>query len=179
MEYFTRFDERWDHRFDVTRWGELDESFAFIHKEVLYFGINIVGGTPYSNSEKKRRHQEHLERISTIMNDRSEYFKVVVLFGHAEPSSHHEDFFKGNGGFISLIYEMGKPTIHFHGDLHKYYEKESEYGVRNYVRISLDGESVAPPISVTIDVSKESPITVSRRESGLKVKCCSNGWPQQ
>ena len=77
-----------------------------------------------------------------------------------------------------MIRRLGKPTIHFHGDYHEYYEEEAEYGVDNYMRISLDGESVAPPIRVTIDVSKPNPITVSRRQSNLRVKCCSEGWPR-
>ena len=46
------------------------------------------------------------------------------------------------------------------------------------MRISLDGESVAPPIRVTIDVSKANPVTVSRRQSNLTVDCCSDGWPR-
>jgi hypothetical protein len=178
MKYFSLFDQRWDHSLDVTRWGDLDESFSFIHKGVLYFGLNMVGGTPYSNSEKSRRHREHLERVSTIMNDHLDDFKVLVLLGHAEPSSYHRDFFEGDSGFISMIKEMGKPTMHFHGDWHEYYEKEGEYGVDNYMRISLDGESVAPPIRVTIDVSKPNPVKVSRRWRSLDVDCCSEGWPR-
>jgi len=45
---------------EFTRWGTLDESFSFFHKGVSYFGLNIVGGRPYSNSEKRKRHAEHL-----------------------------------------------------------------------------------------------------------------------
>ena len=178
MKYFNLFDERWEHSFDVTRWGDLEESFSFIHKEVLYFGLNMVGGTPYSSSEKSRRHQKHLEFVSTIMNDHLDDFKVLVLLAHAEPGSYHRDFFGGDSGFISIIKEMGKPTIHFHGDNHEYYEEEGEYGVDNYMRISLDGESVAPPIRVTIDVSKSNPVRVSRRWRNLDVDCCSEGWPR-
>lgn len=43
--------------------------------------------------------------------------------------------------------------------------------------ISLDGESKAPPIRVEIDVSRKSPITISRIKKGLDVDCCSSGWP--
>ena len=74
---------------------------------------------------------------------------------------------------------VGKPTVHFHGDWHEYYEVEGgDYGVDNYLRISLDGESIAPPIRVVIDVSKENPIKISRVKSGLAVDCCSVGWPR-
>ena len=181
MKYFHLFDERWDHSFDVTRWGDLEESFSFIQKGVLYLGLNMIGGTPYSWSEKTQRHQRHLEQVRALFEQHEDKFEVLVLLKHAEPGRNHRDFF-GNGDrdglFIDMIRRLGKPTIHFHGDWHEYYEEEGEYGVGNYMRISLDGESVAPPIRVTIDVSKPNPISVSRRQSNLRVKCCSEGWPR-
>ena len=181
MKYFHLFDKRWDHSFDVTRWGDLDESFSFIQKRVLYLGLNMIGGTPYSWSEKTQRHQKHVEQVRALLEKHRGKFDVLVLLKHAEPGRNHRDFFGDgdrDGLFIDMIKRLGKPTIHFHGDYHEYYEEEAEYGVDNYMRISLDGESVAPPIRVTIDVSKPNPITVSRRQSNLRVKCCSEGWPR-
>ncbi|KAL9185605.1 hypothetical protein ACHAXT_003382 [Thalassiosira profunda] len=179
LEYFHKLDEEWDHDFDVTRWGKLDESFSFLHKGVLYFGLNIVGGSPYSKTEKKKRHAEHLEHIHEIMEGLdNEDFQVVVLLGHADPGDNHDDFFKGGDGFAAIVEDLGKPTIHFHGDWHEYYEVEGDFGVDNYMRISLDGESIAPPIKVEIDVSKKNPIKVSRRDRDLDVDCCRRGWPR-
>jgi len=103
---------------------------------------------------------------------------VLVLFGHAEPSDNHDDFFKGSDGFASIAEELGKPTIHFHGDSHEYNEVEGAFDVDNYMRISLDGESVSPPIKVEINVSREDPIRVSRERRDMDVGCCSNGWPR-
>jgi hypothetical protein len=177
-KYFALFDKQYDHSFDVSRWGKLDESFSFVHKRILFLGLNIIGGKPASSSETSDRHSQHLQRIRTIMNDQLDDFNVVVLLGHAEPTSYHDDFFGGDSGFLSMIKDMGKPTIHFHGDWHAYYEREAEYGVDNYMRISLDGESVAPPIQVTIDTSKENPVKFDRRSNNLEVACCSEGWPR-
>jgi hypothetical protein len=177
-KYLATFDKRWDHGFDITRWGDLDESFAFISKQVLFLGLNMVGGQPSSNTEKSNRHQKHLERISSIVNEKSDAFKVVVLLAHAEPAEYHKDFWTGDSGFISIMKEMDKPTIYFHGDWHAYYEREAEFGVTNFMRISTDGESSAPPLLVTIDVSKENPIKFDRRSSDLEVACCSEGWPR-
>lgn len=177
MKYFHKFDEKWDHSLPLTRWGKLDESFGMLRKGVLYIGLNMVGGTPYSYSEKVERHELHLQMVKSLFDEHRGKFKVIVLLKHADPGRNHQDFFSGEGGFIDLIARMGIPTIHFHGDNHYYFEKEEEYGVDNYVRISLVGESQGPPLSVTIDVSKKNPIRVSRR-NGQSVKCCSEGWPQ-
>ena len=147
--YFKYIDKRWNHTFNLTRWGKLNESFSFLHKKVLYFGLNVIGGRPYSNSESNARHKEHLEMIYSILDGLDEGdFNVMVLLAHADPtcSSHHEDFFRE---FAEITEELGKPTIHFHGDSHEYYEVEGgDYYVDNYMRISLDGESTAPPIKV-------------------------------
>lgn len=186
MKYFHLFDKKfWSHSFDIRRWGKLQESFAFVHKRVMFLGLNMIGGIPYNWSEKSERHRNHLEQVKALFNEYEGKFDVIVLMKHADPNLktnyHHRDFFgngKGDGLFIDLIRQMGKPTIHFHGDSHAYYEREADHGVSNYMRISLVGESNGPPLSVTIDVSKPNPITVSRRQSNLKVSCCANGWPR-
>eukprot|EP00984_Skeletonema_dohrnii_P007804 scaffold2879_cov128-Skeletonema_dohrnii-CCMP3373.AAC.9 len=183
MKYFHLFDKKhWNHSFDVTRWGKLNESFGFLHKRVLLLGLNMVGGTPYSWDEKSNRHRQHLQQVKALFNKHEGKFDVIVLMKHAIPRYQHQDFFgdgSRDGLFIDLIRGLGKPTIHLHGDYHSYYEREADYGVDNYVRISLVGESAGPPLSVTIDVSKPNPITVSRRQSNLRVNCCEDGWPRQ
>jgi hypothetical protein len=174
--YFRRIDERWNHNFDVARWGELEESFSFLRKKVLYLGLNVPGGTPYSYEDAEERFDEHLERISSILNGLSnDEYSVIVLLGHVDPSygqaGNSQVFF---GAFADIVRDIGKPTVYFHGDYHEYYEAEGD----DYLRISLDGESISPPIRVEIDVSKENPITVSRVASGLTVDCCGDGWPR-
>jgi hypothetical protein len=66
-----------------------------------------------------------------------------------------------------FVNAVGKPTVHFHRDWHEYYQLEGgEYGVDNYLRMSSDGESIAPLIRVVIYISKENPIKIS------------DGWPR-
>ncbi len=175
-KYFRRIDQRWHHDFDVTRWGELDESFSFLHKGVLYVGLNVPGGTPNDSSVAEERFEEHLERIESILDGLSDdEYKVIVLLGQVDPSygqaGNSQVFFEALGDIVRTI---GKPTVYFHGDYHKYYEAEGG----DYLRISLDGESISPPIRVVIDVSMANPIKVSRVVSGLTVDCCSDGWPR-
>lgn len=145
---------------------------------MLYFALNVVGGTPYDYAETQARHEKHLEMIRSILDGlNDDDFKVMVLLAHADPDrgSHHKDFFKT---FLGIVKELGKPCVHFHGDSHKYYEDEGRDDIDNYMRISLDGKSTAPPLRVEIDVRRNNPIKVSRRRSDLKVDCCRHGWPR-
>jgi len=107
MKYFHLFDKKhWSHSFDVTRWGKLNESFGFLHKRVLFFGLNMVGGTPYSWDEKSNRHREHLEQAKALFIEHEGKFDVIVLMKHAIPMYPHQDFFgdgSRDGLFINLI----------------------------------------------------------------------------
>eukprot|EP00804_Cyclotella_cryptica_P017166 CCRYP_013111-RA/>CCRYP_013111-RA protein AED:0.03 eAED:0.03 QI:477/1/1/1/1/1/2/201/687 len=184
-KYYGSMDQNWSHSLSVTRWGKLDESFSFLHNRILFFGINIVGGKPYDDDEKTQRHAEHLRQLKRIMNTRSEEYDIVVLLGHAEPKSRHADLFEGEDGLAQYVSEMKKPFVHIHGDYHSWYEREKSFGVKNYLRISLDslirdddGE-VAMPTRVEIDSSKEyGAVKISRGRSDWDVECCSEGWPR-
>ena len=44
MTVFGKFEEQWDHSFEVTRHEERPENFSFLSKRTLFFGLNIVGG---------------------------------------------------------------------------------------------------------------------------------------
>ena len=71
-------------------------------------------------------------------------YRVIVLLGHVDPAygnaGNSQDFFEG---FANIVRGLGKPTMHFHGDRHKYYELEGgEHGVNNYLIISLTGKSI-------------------------------------
>ncbi|KAL3816623.1 hypothetical protein ACHAXA_004805, partial [Cyclostephanos tholiformis] len=153
-KYFKRIDERWNHDFDVIRWGELDESFSFLHKGVLYIGLDIPGGTPYNLSVTEERFDEHLERINSILKGLSDSeYKVIVLLGQVDPTygqaGNSQVFFEI---IADIVKNIGKPTVYFHGDFHKYYELEGGgYDVDNFLRISLDGESISPPIVAVMD----------------------------
>ena len=44
MTVFGKFEEQWDHSFEVTRHEARPENFSFLSKRTLFFGLNIVGG---------------------------------------------------------------------------------------------------------------------------------------
>jgi hypothetical protein len=135
MKYFGRFNEQWDHKFEVRQWGYLNKSLLFLHKGMLYFGVNMPGGIPYSPSSMEAQYNVHLDWIGSILNGLSDgNYKVIVLLEHANPTygnaGNSNNFFKG---FAGIVRESGKPTVHFHGDQHRYCESEGgKYGVDDY-----------------------------------------------
>ena len=178
-KHFHHLDENWDHNFLASRWGNLEESFAFLKNRILFFGLNIVGGYPKSTSEWKSRHAEHLHRVKELMRKLDDDYDVAVLLAHASPSSYHADFFEGEKGMASFVKDIQKPFLHLHGDDHVWAETEGAFDVDNYMMVSLDCGEIASPIKVEIDTRKENPIKISRgAEANLEVDCCSEGWPQ-
>lgn len=176
-KHFHHLDANWDHDFLVSRWGNLEESFAFLKNRILFFGLNIVGGYPKSRSEWKSRHAEHLYRVKEIMARQEDDYDIAVLLAHASPRSNHADFFEGEEGLASFVKDVQKPFLHLHGDDHVWAETEGAFDVDNYMMVSLDCGAIASPIKVEIDTKKENPIKISRVDANLEVDCCSEGWP--
>ena len=93
--------------------------------------VVIVGGS----SDAEARYNQHLRRIKSIVGGLSaDVYQVIVLLGHADPpygdAGNSQAFFER---FSGLVKAVGKPTVHFHGDWHEYYEVEGgDYGVDNY-----------------------------------------------
>jgi len=177
VKHFHLLDENWNHDFLVARWGKLEESFAFLTNRVLFFGLNIVGGSPHFDHEWKSRHNEHLFRVKDIMTRLEDDYDVTVLLAHASPGSYHEDFFEDQNGLAAFVKDIGKPFLHLHGDDHFWAETDGAFDVDNYMMVSLDRGEIASPIKVQIDTSKKNPIKISREDANLLVECCSEGWP--
>ncbi|KAL7494584.1 hypothetical protein ACHAWT_003216 [Skeletonema menzelii] len=176
-KHFHLHDKNWDHDFVVSRWGKLEESFAFLKNRILFLGLNIVGGSPHSVSEWKSRHSEHLHRVKELLTKLVDDYDVAVLLAHASPRSNHADFFEDEDGLANFVKNIGKPFLHLHGDDHVWSEKEGAFDVDNYMMVSLDCGEIASPIKVEIDTRKDNPIKISREDEALVVECCSEGWP--
>ncbi len=158
-QYFMRFDRRWNHKLPVFRQLEREENFSFVKGDVLFVGINIVGGKIHDAAEWKQRHADNLEWLRNNVRRFGNEVSSLVLFGHAKPISAHNDFF---GPFSQTAIKFKKPILYLHGDGHKWiYDRP--FAAKNILRIEVDQGGIAPPLKVTITDHQTSPFQLDRR----------------
>jgi hypothetical protein len=160
LKHFNRFDEKWKPVFVVNRQKTHDENFAFVHAEVLFIGINLVGGRVHDEAEWKRRHAEDLEWTRQNLDEHGSAVRATVIFGHALPTKVHDDYFDG---LCDAATRFGKPMLYLHGDGHKWIH-DHPFKAKNILRIQVDQGGIAPPIKVTVTDDPKDPFVVDRRK---------------
>jgi hypothetical protein len=154
QDTFLNFESRhWDHSFDILRLPDQPDTFSFVHKDVLFIGLNIVGGYPNGSDEEEewdiRLTNELAWTKQLILDYKSslgEYTGRVVIFAHADPNEYHDKlFFDPLAEFMAEELENDLPILHINGDWHEWSYDEKFYGQSNYLRIMLNGEGIEPP----------------------------------
>ena len=159
-KHFKRFDEKWKHGFTIKRQDNRDENFAFVRSEVLFIGINIVGGRVHDADEWKRRHAENLEWTRRNLEQYRDSIRSAIIFGHAFPLRVHDDYFKG---LNKVAADFRKPVLYLHGDGHRWI-RDRPFDAQNILRIQVDQGRIAPPIKVTVTDAPVDPVVVDRRK---------------
>jgi len=158
-KYFMRFDRRWRHRLPVFRQLEREENFSFVKENVLFVGLNIVGGHVHDASEWKKRHADGLNWIRRNLRRFGADVSSLVIFGHANPNEKHSDFFDP---FNKDAREFKKPILYIHGDGHRWIH-DRPFAAQNILRVQVDQGGIAPPLKVTITDHQTSPFEFDRR----------------
>lgn len=159
QQHFMRFDQNWQHRLPVFRQLEREENFSFVIDNVLFVGINLVGGRIHDADEWKQRHAQNAQWVKRNIANVGESLRAVVLFGHANPQPVHDDFFQP---LTQTAQQLGKPILYLHGDGHKWI-KDRPFPAQNIQRIQVDQGGIAPPLKVTIRINPEEPFLFDRR----------------
>ena len=161
VKHFTRFDKKWKHQLPVFRQIGRKENFSFLHRGVLFVGLNIVGGRLHDAAEWKKRHAECLEWTRRNLEIFGEKASSLVIFGHALPNQNHKDFFDP---FNKDAGTFGKPILYLHGDGHRWIH-DRPCAAKNILRVQVDMGGIAPPVLVTVTDDPRSPFVFDRRMS--------------
>jgi hypothetical protein len=160
-KHFDRFENHWKHPLPVKRQDKRGENFAFVRSEVLFLGINVVGGRVHDPEEWKKRHSENLEWTRQNLKQYRDSIACLVVFGHAFPLKVHDDYFQG---LSESAAEFKKPVLYLHGDGHRWI-RNRPFAALNIERIQVDQGGIAPPIKVTITDDPKEPFVVDRRKA--------------
>ncbi|WP_157606152.1 hypothetical protein [Schlesneria paludicola] len=163
QKYFRRFDQKWKSNLKVERQAERDENFAFVHSNVLFVGINLVGGRVHDPNEWKRRHAENLDWIRRYLERERNSVTSAVIFAHAHPTAHHQDFMDP---FFDVATAFEKPILFIHGDGHKWIH-DNPYQAKNIVRVQVDQGGIAPPLTVSFTEDPRNPFVLDRRKPSV------------
>ena len=158
-QYFSRFDDHWNHAFPVFRQIEHEEHFSFMKNRVLFIGLNIVGGLVHDPEEWQQRHADGLQWIRRNLAKFGDEAGCLVLFGHATPAMKHQDFFEP---LSTIAQKFDKPILYLHGDGHTW-TYDRPFAAQNILRVQVDQGGIAPPLKVTITNDATEPFQFDRR----------------
>lgn len=157
MTVFGRFEEQWNLPFSVQRHDSRPENFAFVHKRTLFFGLNLVGGRVHRASEWEERLTDLCEWVQQLVDSRvlspEADADSVVIFGHADPTSHHAAFFDPLADYLEQDLVSKIPFLYLNGDAHVWNYKEKFYRRPNFLRIQVTGGTRDPPLLVSLNNS--------------------------
>jgi hypothetical protein len=157
--HFMRFDQRWQHNLPVFRQLEREENFSFVRNEVLFVGLNIVGGRVHDATEWEQRHSECLDWIRCNLSQFGDDVGSLVVFGHALPAANHMDFFDP---FSEDAQKFSKPVLYLHGDGHRWVH-DRPFAAENILRVQIDQGGIAPPVKVAVTDHPTEPFVFDRR----------------
>ena len=135
----------------VERQTDRSENFAFFMNNVLFIGLNIIGGKDAGDESVRLVQDFNFTRSKLEHYSDSNYdMKATVIFGHAFLRGVRRTYF-GNDLFALLRDQyQDLPVMYLHGDGHsacvRYPDKENS----NFVDVMVEQGGHASPIKVSV-----------------------------
>ena len=157
---FLHFDQQWKFAAPVARQPERAENFAFVLREVLFLGLNKVGGRVHDAAEWHRRHRDNAQWISTQMEQSPAAVHSAVIMAQDGPEKPDKDLLMS---FRTSAIKFARPVLWLHADGHKWFVKTNEWAP-NIWHVQTDVVSTKfPPVQVTVTGEAKEPFLFNRR----------------
>ena len=134
------------------------ENFVFVYNEILFIGINLVGGVVHDAKEWEKRQKANLQWIDDNYQQNKGLIKAFVLFAHADPDvPSNSAFYEPFKESVSLEY-TDVPVVLIHRNLGvEPWSWETEFeNIDNLSVVVVEG-STWPPLMGAIDFRQENP----------------------
>ena len=148
------------HAWNVSR-DDIDkypENFAFVYNEILFVGVNLVGGVVHDSNEWEKRQAANLQWIDNNFQQHQGSIKAFVLFAHADPDV------PSNSPFYEPFKEKVKkeynqiPVVLIHRNLGvEPWSWETEFENIDNLSVVVVAGSVWPPLMGAVDFRQENP----------------------
>lgn len=156
QKYYARFEERFQPPWKTERQPERAENFAFVHKGVVFIGINLVGGRIHDAAEWLQRLPQDAAWIKSVlsrpaMND----IRAAVILCQAnpfvlKPGDPKEKFKPFVVPFRQSAAEWRKPLLFLHADGHVWID-DQPWPEKNIRRIQVDKwDAKFPTVQFTV-----------------------------
>jgi hypothetical protein len=129
---------------------DYSENFAFLQKNVLFIGINVVGGIVHDQTEWDSRLDANVQWINKTVNAFNDTFETLVVLGHSDPEIDiNESFYTP---FFTMVSGYSQKVIYMHRNLGvEAWNVEPEYNSIPNVDVVVVEGSLWPPMWVQID----------------------------
>ncbi len=169
---FLRFDENWPSAFEVDRQPARDENYSFLLDDVLFVGLNLVGGKVHDWEEWNTRIEDDRTWLRDQFQRHSKSAKAAVIFAHANPGALEDgEFSFTKHAFRPLIEyldtttqtDFPKPILLIHGDGHKWIEDHPFPNAgQRITRIQVTQGGLESPLQVEVRTNGEQTFTLIR-----------------
>lgn len=121
-------------------------------------GMNIIGGEVHDQLEWETRLTDEVNWTVQLIRDYlniilSHHTGNIVIFGHANPNSRHDAFFKPLESFIKDELQNAIPILYLHGDTHKWLYEPNFKKLPSFLRIMVTGMTKEPPLKVSVQTA--------------------------
>ncbi|MFC1549670.1 hypothetical protein ACFL46_00065 [Candidatus Neomarinimicrobiota bacterium] len=153
---FLNFERNWNYPWKVIHHTTQKENLAFVYQNVLFIGINLVGGLIHSQSEWDEKIAYNLDWIKYCFDKRD--VKLAVIFAQASPDEKHASFIQE---FREMAKLFGKKILFIHGDGHEWLHMDG-WLEPNIVRIQVAKGGIADPLEVSINIDDSKQFAFER-----------------
>ncbi len=162
-KHFLHLDKHWPAipgASPVQRQDVRTENFSFTKNEVLFIGINKVGGMVHDPVEWETRLAQNIDWMKEKLTENRDKTHSAVIFAQASGFSKIGDFQKK---LTKIGSDYGKPILYLHADGHKWTVEPEKYG-HSIMRVMLDVvNGQFPPVQVTVTGDPVTPFHFDRR----------------
>ncbi|MBZ0267176.1 choice-of-anchor D domain-containing protein, partial [bacterium] len=155
QENFSDFERNFCLPFTVERQAVRPENWAFVHRGVLFCGINIPNGDA---GDAVQRLQDDAAWVTGQLQGKGALVRACVVLGHAGPSPQRDLFFDP---FVAAAVSFGKPVLYVMGDEHSW-RYDSPWPASNMRRLVVEPGGAEAPVQITVGMGTTNPWSFER-----------------